>query len=126
MMGVGQVEDDLGASGADAVEVGVDIGNEVVADLGLGAADLVRLHHEVVERGIPDGNQHHHAAAENQLGVADGAVVVTDEELLLEAERAAQPLDSGWHVAVTQRRNGGNCDVVGTDTHGLPIHCQGG
>jgi len=41
-----------------------------------------------------------HAAAEHQLGVSDRAVVVGYDEVPLEAERCAQPVDCGGRVGV--------------------------
>jgi len=97
------VEDDLGAHRRRRRIVGVGVADDEIAALRLGAADLVRLLHELVEIRILHRPQHHHAVSERELRIGDGAVLVADDRILLEPERGGQPVDRPRQIPVAQR-----------------------
>jgi hypothetical protein len=101
-----QRRDDLRARRLRAIVQGID----------LVQADVDPLPHlrPWVLGGRVSGAEAHHARPEAQLGVRDAAVRRVEHDVLLEAERAAQPLDGG--VAVLDIEAPGkyrvSCDVL--------------
>jgi len=45
-----------------------------------------------------------HPVAEAQLGMDDGIALARHDEMPLKTESLAQPLDSGWRIAIPQAR----------------------
>ena len=81
---------------------GVCIGHDQVGTLGLRATDFIGLADQPSVVVVLGRAEHDHAAVEGELGVDDAARFVGYDEVLLEAEHAAQPFDRGKRVPVAQ------------------------
>lgn len=89
---------------------GVGIVDGEVNGLRLAPADLVGLGEQGAVGGVGANRaEHDHAVAEGELGVGDRVVLAVDDQVPLEAEDGAQPVDGSVGVAVAQAGdNGGN------------------
>ena len=84
-----EIDDDLAAGIAGPHVMRVDVLDDVVAALRLGAADVVGLRHVAVDLEALHGREHDDGVAEGQLGIADMAVAVGDDRAALKSERRA-------------------------------------
>jgi hypothetical protein len=83
----------------------VGVGDDDVGALRADAADLGRRLLQLAEVVVALGAEHDHAVAERELGVGDAAGLVGDDEVALEPEGAAEPVDRRRRVAVAHRGN---------------------
>ena len=58
------------------------------------------------------GAQHDHPVAKRELGVGDGVTLARHDQVPLEAEGAAEPLDGGGSVLISEAGNDGGSWVV--------------
>jgi hypothetical protein len=106
-----------GFPGAAVNRIGVI--DRQVGGLGLGSADVARLHDQLaVFALVAHRAEHDHAAPQGQLGMRHRAVFTRDDHVLFEAEYLAQPLDRAGRVAVAQAGHNGGTGAAGIRWHG--------
>ena len=93
-----EFHDDVRAGGFHSLVMRLDIADDnkgALGEEGVGVGG-----DDDVAGVVPIGAEHDHAVAEFQLGVGDAACAVRDDEMALEPEDVAEPVDGGEGVAV--------------------------
>ena len=110
------VEHDFGATTFGPGIVGAGILDEKIADLGYGPADILRLCHQLDR--ILDWTEHDHAVAEAKFSIVDGPVRGGQHPPLFEPQHLTEPVNGGFHIAISQCWNDCPVDTIRVGHHG--------